>query len=97
MSTIENYQEEPPEINWATHDPPVGPPASLSTVTTNAKRKYMCVKKFISYIYSSISFPTDLVVKSRLAKKEGNPFYESVMMFSIKDCKYLTPYRGLQI
>lgn len=65
--------------------------------TQMQKRKYMCVK-IVSYIYISISFPTDLVIKSRLAnKKEGYQFYESVMMFSIKDCKYLTPYRGLQI
>lgn len=70
MSTIENYQEKPLENNWATHDLPVGPPVSLSTVNTNAKRKYMCVKKFVSYIYISISFPTDLVIKSRLANKK---------------------------
>lgn len=70
MSTIENHQEKPLENNGATHDLPVGPPVSLSTMNTNAKRKYMCVKKLISYIYLSISFPTDLVIKSRLANKE---------------------------
>ena len=51
MSTIENYQEEPPEINWATHDPPVGPPASLSTVNTNAKKKiHVCEEIYILYL-----------------------------------------------